>query len=243
MKSNIIHSPNELLKFIELYNKGISYNTLKESHGLLLSKNTFRIYYKKYLLHGLDGLQQKSTTNSYSSDFKKNVVQEYLNGSIGKEALAIKYNLPTVSTVARWILKYTEGKENTAYSPRPEVYTMKGRKTTFEERLEIVQYVIDSGLSYKDAAEKFKVNYNNVYQWVHKYKAYGSPALKDSRGKKKNSAAEHTDSRLRAENEALKAQNQYLKMELDILKKEEEIERELMSQRSPKKRRTKPSKR
>ncbi|WP_339283213.1 transposase [Oceanobacillus sp. FSL K6-3682] len=212
MKSNTVHTTDELLNYIQLFNAGCSYDELKRTHGLLLSNNKFRRCHQKYMLHGLKGLQQRKTNHSYSADFKQTVVQEYLNGQIGKGALAIKYNIPSETTVRNWILKYTEGKENATYSPSSEVYTMESKKITFEERLEIVQYVvIDHQLSYKKAAEQFNVRYNNVYQWVNKYKTHGPEGLQDGRGKKKQSEPESEDARLRAENDALKAQNQYLK--------------------------------
>lgn len=243
LKSNIVHTMDELLYYIELYIEGFSFAELRSRHGLLLSRRYFRECYQKYMLHGIKAIQQKTINHSYSTDFKQAVVQEYLSGPLGYTALAVKYNIPAHETIRRWVLKYTEGKENESYSPSPEVYTMKSRKTTYEERLEIVQYVFEHQLSYKKAAKQFNVSYNNVYQWVNKYKVQGPDGLKDGRGKKKQSQPQSKDARLRAENDALKAQNQYLKMELDILKKAEEIERELMLQESAKKRHTKRSKR
>ena len=40
---------------------------------------------------------------------------------------------------------------------------MKSRKTSFEERLEIVKYVLDNNNDYKDAADKYGVPYANIY--------------------------------------------------------------------------------
>src|SRR5699024_11145266 len=143
----------------------------------------------------------------------------------------------------QWVMRYTEGKENRTYSPKPGVYQMKSRKTTYEERLEIVEYVIKHQLSYKNAAEKFKVSYNNVYSWTQKYKQFGPIALEDNRGKKKASEAQTGEAQLKAEIEALRVRNQWLEMEVETLKKQEQMERELIKQESAKKRRTKRSKR
>ena len=120
---------------------------------------------------------------------------------------------------------------------------MKSRKTTYEERIEIVEYVLSHELSYKDAAEHFKVSYNNVYSWSQKYKQFGPKALEDNRGKKKPSEAQTSEEQLKAENEALRVRNQWLEMENDTLKKQEQMERELMAQESDKQRRTKRLKR
>ena len=44
-----------------------------------------------------------------------------------------------------------------------------GRKTTLEERTEIVAFCIANGKDYGVAAEKYGVSYQQVYSRVHKY--------------------------------------------------------------------------
>ena len=244
MKSNVKHSTEELLKYIGLYlDDGVSYRELCEDYQLKLGYNTFLLYVRRYSEHGISGLFRKQTNQHYSETFKHQVIQEHIYHHASYESLAVKYNIPSHTTIRRWILRYTEGKENRTYSPKPEVYQMKSRKTTYEERIEIVKYVINHQLSYKDAAEKFKVSYNNVYSWTRKYKAFGPKALEDNRGKKKPSEAQTGEEQLKAEIEALRVRNQWLEMENETLKKQEQMERELIKQESAKKRRTKRSKR
>ena len=43
--------------------------------------------------------------------------------------LSRKYNIPSDKTVQNWIIKYTKGEGLKTYSPKPEVYTMKSRKS------------------------------------------------------------------------------------------------------------------
>lgn len=62
---------------------------------------------------------------------------------------------------------------------------MKGRKTTHEERIEIVQDFLKNGMTYKESAEKHRVSYNNIYVQVQKYKEYGPAGLVDGRGRVK----------------------------------------------------------
>ncbi|MFR0956456.1 MAG: transposase [Roseburia inulinivorans] len=40
------------------------------------------------------------------------------------------------------------------------------RKTTLEERKEIVDYCINHNRNYKNTAAKFDVSYSQVYSWV-----------------------------------------------------------------------------
>ena len=86
------------------------------------------------------------------------------------------------SVVRNWIKKYNEG-ELKEYTPCPEVYSMKSRKTTFEERIQIVKWVLDNNNDYKGAASQYAVPYSLVYQWTKKYLEKGKDALKDSRGR------------------------------------------------------------
>lgn len=53
----------------------------------------------------------------------------------------------------------------------------KGRKTSKEERVEIVKYCINNERNYKEAADKYKVSYNQVYTWVKKYDSNGDAGL------------------------------------------------------------------
>lgn len=54
---------------------------------------------------------------------------------------------------------------------------MKSRKTTYEERLEIVKWVIENNFNYKDVAEKYGIKYAAIYQWVKKYLTQNEASL------------------------------------------------------------------
>lgn len=89
-------------------------------------------------MHGLAVIQVKSQNTNYFREFKQRVVGEYLEEGLSLRDTTVKYNIPTTCTVQCWIKKYTEGKENKTYSPRPEVYRMKKKKLTYHEQLEAV---------------------------------------------------------------------------------------------------------
>lgn len=40
-----------------------------------------------------------------------------------------------------------------------------GRKTTFKERLEIVQYTLANNKNYHKAIDKYNVSYSQAYTW------------------------------------------------------------------------------
>ncbi|WP_082423192.1 helix-turn-helix domain-containing protein [Paenibacillus dakarensis] len=101
----------------------------------------------------------------------------------------------------------------------------KGRKTTYEERIEIVQYTLAHDLDYQKAIEKYHVSYQQVYAWVRKYKADGQEALQDHRGRKKTLEELDEQEQLKLRIKELEARNEYLEMENALAKKLAEIRR------------------
>lgn len=101
----------------------------------------------------------------------------------------------------------------------------KGRKTTFDERVEIVQYCISHDYNYAETAEKYQISYQQARSYTVKYEADGVEALKDNRGKRKAMEEMNVLERLRAENKILRAEKERAEMEISFLKKLEEIER------------------
>ncbi|MDT2242374.1 helix-turn-helix domain-containing protein [Paenibacillus larvae] len=61
---------------------------------------------------------------------------------------------------------------------------LKGRTTTYDERVEIVDSD-EHQHNYAQTADKFQVSYQQVYSWTNKYLTSGVDALQDRRGKKK----------------------------------------------------------
>ena len=230
MRSNQKHSAKELEKFIQLNLEGVSYRDLQESYGLLLSETVFRQYRLKYLEYGLSALESHKHNQSYSQSFKEAVVKEHLETQTPIEQLARKYQIPAASTVRNWLIKYTKGEENKDYIPKPEVYRMNSQKKTTEEKLEIVKDFLETGMSYKQIAEKYQVSYHNLYSWVQKYRKHGPDGLIDGRGRRKPEKIQTEEEKLKTEIAALKARNDYLETENAALKKLKEVERELMLQ-------------
>ncbi len=99
------------------------------------------------------------------------------------------------------------------------------RKTTLEERKEIVNYCISHNRDYKNTAAKYNVSYSQVYSWVKKYDADGEDALTDRRGKHKTDDEVDELERLRRENLRLKRQLEEKDMVVELLKKVKEFER------------------
>ncbi|MGN0396568.1 MAG: transposase [Candidatus Fimimorpha sp.] len=99
------------------------------------------------------------------------------------------------------------------------------RKTTIEERKEIVDYCINHNHDYKGTASIYDVSYSQVYSWVKKYDAHGEEGLTDKRGRHKTDEEVDELERLRRENARLKRQLQEKDMLAELLKKVQEFER------------------
>ncbi|MDE6656690.1 MAG: helix-turn-helix domain-containing protein [Anaeroplasmataceae bacterium] len=236
------------LEIIRRYQAGESGCTLTEEYGLPRGMaSQIPVWSKRYSVYGESIFEERQRNKGYSKELKEMVIKEYLRGGISTQDLANKYNISTHEIVRRWIIKYNRGIEIKDYNPKGDVYTMKSRKTTIEERKEIVKYVIENEFDYKGAADKYAVPYTNVYQWVKKYLEQGESGLNDRRGRPSSIEGKESLSeveKLQIELEAEKAKNERLERTIVALKKKEEIEQRMEKdfQKYVRKLRTKPSK-
>ena len=145
---------------------------------------TFRRWVHLFDQYGIDGLREKTKRTKYPNKLKLQVVTDYLEGKGSLETIAYKYNLRNPGQVSAWLFKYNNGKLLMNDSSRKKNSIMK-KKITFEERIEIVEYVVKGKHPYKEAAEKYSVSYQQVRSWVLKSKNGGYKALIDGRGHRK----------------------------------------------------------
>ena len=79
----------------------------------------------------------------YSYEFKKKVVQAYLNGEGGCEYLSKKYNVSHYETVRRWVKAYKEFGDNGLVRSR------QNNKYSFQFKLSVVELYLSSEVSYQ----------------------------------------------------------------------------------------------
>jgi len=102
----------------------------------------------------------------------------------------------------------------------------KARRTTQEERLQIVKECLESGRNYGGMALKYNVSYQQVRTWTLRFEEFGEAGLEDRRGKRKKDQTPRTElERLQIENEKLKHDLYLAEMENRLLKKLDEIVR------------------
>ena len=162
--------------------------------------------------------------NKYSAELKLQAVQDYLAGKGSLRKICKKYGIPDHKMLRQWISCYNGHKDYRRHTgAKGEIYMTKGRKTTQEERAQIVAFCIEHGKDYGLTVETYKVSYQQIYSWVRKYEAGGVAGLVDRRGKSKPEDELTEAERLRQENRMLQAMLKDKEMEIALLKKLREL--------------------
>jgi len=187
---------------------------------------TIRRWAANYKCFGIETFLEKKANQSYSKELKIMAVEEYISGKGSMEDIQRKYHIFSERQLRNWILLYNSNMELKDYDPKQEVYMAEARrKTTIEERKEIIAYCIEHGLDYKHTADKYGVSYSQVYSWVRKYDISGEEGLTDKRGHHKSDEEVDELEKLRRENKRLKHQLEERDMTVELLKKVKEFER------------------
>lgn len=201
-----------------------TFNDIAQKMGVHIS--TIEKWVMIYESQGMDGLMETHVNRGWKKEIKIAAVSDYLSGQGSQSDICKKYKISSKSILQQWIKVYNDSHKelkNTGSGGRKPM--TKARKTTFDERIEIVQFCIANGKNYGLTMDKFNVSYKQIYLWVRKYEEKGVDGLLDRRGKAKPENELTELDRLKAENKMLAAKNQELQMEIDIIKKLKEVER------------------
>ena len=152
---------------------------------------------------------------------KEAAVFDYLSGKGSLRDICARHKISDAQILRRWIMKYNSHDKETGGRP----IMTKGRKTTFEERVEIVQYCIKHSHNYSETAKKFHISYQQARSYTIRYEENGVDGLQDKRGKRKSPEEMTEVEKLRAEVRLLRAEKRRAEIEISFLKKLEEIER------------------
>lgn len=177
-----------------------------------------------YKGNGVDAFMH-TQNKSYSKECKIQAVTAYLNKEGSLSAICEKFGLRSTTQLLNWIKRYNGHEELKASGTGGSSIMTKGRKTTFDERVEISAYCIAHEHNYAETAEKYQVSYQQARSYTIKYETGGLNALQDNRGKKKAIDSLTEVERLRAELRLEKAKRKKAEMEAEFVKKLTEIER------------------
>lgn len=222
MPRNKILKENKLDAVIKILDGKSSISSMAKK--LQVSYTSVESWIRIYQSIGVNAFDN-TKNQTYSVELKLQAVTEYLSGKGSLDTICKKFKIKSKSQLRRWISKYNNHEKLKSYSGGTGKIMEKGRKTTFEERIDIVKDYIESGTSYEEIAEKYGISYQQIYQWVRKYQEHGIDSLQDRRGKRKALENMTEIDRLRAELKMEQAKVKHLELENRVLKKLKEIER------------------
>lgn len=147
--------------------------------------STLQEWINNYESMGLDGIMAREKNSVIKAETKRQAVLDYLEGKGSIAAICKQYQIRSTTTLRQWIRLYREKKELKSSGTGSSPNLNHGRKTTLQERICITKDCLEHGLSYSDAAKKYGVSYQQVYNWIKKYKVQGVDGLEDRRGRRK----------------------------------------------------------
>jgi transposase len=171
----------------------------------------------------------------YDEQFKRKIVQDYLNGSVGSDTLAMRYGVPR-SMVKKWVGLYRAHGRDGLTRKHSSSYSA-------EFKLSVLQHMWDNAMSFCQTAAAFNIRHHAaVGIWERKYREGGFDALiPRPRGRPKQMPAPTTkpesssDDEKRTHDELVAELNQ-LRMENTYLKKLQALVQARQQQTLPKKR-------
>ena len=117
----------------------------------------------------------------YSYEFKKKVVQAYLNGEGSYDWLAKKYNIPSSTLIKEWVATYKE------FGCEGLMRSRKNKNYSFQFKLSVVELYLLSKVSYQELALSQGINNPSmITRWVNDFRIAGPDALRPrKKGRKK----------------------------------------------------------
>lgn len=96
------------MKLVNEYLEGnIGYKELAKKYNIP-DKTVIQKRVSAYKIQGYDGIKVSRRNNSYSLDFKLNVVNLYLTGEMSYQSLANELKINNPSIIARWVIDFRE---------------------------------------------------------------------------------------------------------------------------------------
>ena len=151
----------------------------------------------------------------YSNDLKLKVVQYYSNNYVSFKVVADKFNIPSWTTVKKWVRKYEEHGVKGLVKNKVSSYSGEFKQN-------VVEYMHNNHLSCQEATHHFNLgSVSVVTKWEKIYYEEGPQALyEERRGRNKNMSSKPRKKKLSRENEEdLIEEVQRLRMENAYLKK------------------------
>ena len=192
-----------------------------------VGETTIYTWIARYEAEGAAGFLPHQKNRVYPPELKLKAVREYLSGAGSPGEICKKYKVRNDRQLRSWIKVYNaHGDFNSTKFSGGGSYMKQGRKTTFEERVQIARECIAAGKNYGEIALKYQVSYQQVRTWTLRFEQMGEAGLQDRRGQRKKDQTPRTElEQAQIEIERLKHKLYLAEMENVLLKKLDEVER------------------
>lgn len=111
--------------------------------------------------------------SKYSFEFKKKVVNAYINGEGVYNYLSEVYGIPSQSNIEKWVHNYQIFGDDELLRPR------KNENYSLEKKLSVVELYLSSEISYQDLAlQEGITNPSMIANWVNRFRVAGPDALR-----------------------------------------------------------------
>ncbi|WP_288160176.1 transposase, partial [uncultured Megasphaera sp.] len=157
---------------------------LAAAKRLSVESSAVRAWIGSYKGNGIDAFIHTKNKH-YSHECKVQAVTAYLNQEGSLAVICQRFGLRSSTQLRTWIKRYNSHEKLKTSGTGGFSIMTKGRKTTFDERVEIVQYCIAHDHNYAETAVTYDVSYQQARSYTLKYEAGGLDALQDNRGKRK----------------------------------------------------------
>ena len=223
MGRKVKYSPEEKICAVNEYLDGkASIQSIADKLGIDFA--SLKQWINNYETIGTDAFYNP-TNRYYSKTEKEQAVNAYLSGEGSYMEICKRFKIRSTKQLRDWIKKYNSHEELKSSGTGGTVIMTKGRKTTFEERVEIASYCISHHCNYAETAEKFNISYQQARNYTIKYEDKGIAGLQDNRGRRKPEDTLSEVEKLKAELKLERAKRIQAEMEASFLKKLDEIER------------------
>ena len=105
----------------------------------------------------------------YSKELKECAVHDYLAGKGSQEDICRRYGIRSKGRLQKWIQVYNGHGELKSSGTGGASIMTKGRKTSFDERVEIAGYCITHEHNYAKTAEEYSISYQQARSYTLKY--------------------------------------------------------------------------
>ena len=131
-----------------------------------INQGSLKDWKRLYETFGWSGLKTGSKTTRYSKETKEAAVRDYLSHEFTFPEILKKYQIRSGTQLKKWIKKYNGCEVLKSSGTGGNNIMTTGRKTTFDERIEIVQYCIAHDHNYAETAEEYQVSYQQARNYT-----------------------------------------------------------------------------